>query len=67
MLSDCLLPLVEKVSESYTQATDQQLQCAAHHWAVAVGELADTMRHLIDEEQEYRLAVAHEAEAGVGR
>ena len=40
-------------------ATDSELADVASHWAALPGHIADDARHLIDEEVEYRLAVAH--------
>ncbi|MEV4521435.1 hypothetical protein AB0J77_14500 [Micromonospora tulbaghiae] len=51
------------LQESLRTATDADIAAIALHWAALHGHVADTARHLIDEEREYRAALAHDLEA----
>lgn len=55
--------LVARKQVLLADASPADLEDAARHWAAQQGEFAEAMRHLVDEEQEYRIARRHEREA----
>ena len=58
---------LDTLRETLKTATPEQVAAVALHWAGLPGRVADDARHLIDEEVEYRLAVAHLTELELAR